>query len=106
MALIKSSAAPKVAAFSMVDIETQARSMLLRARQQADQLLAEAMKEGESLKTKMAAEGRATGFSEGRAKGLDEGKASGQAQALEESREELRGLVESLTNAVSEIDAA
>src|ERR1051325_11759411 len=106
MALIKANAAPKVVSFSMVDIETQARGILVRAQQKADQLLAEAMKEGESLKQKLAEEGRADGLAEGRAKGLEEGTAAGQAQALDASREELKALVETLKTTVSEIDAA
>jgi flagellar assembly protein FliH len=106
MALIKSAAAPKVSVFSMQDIEKHARDMLLRARQQADQLLAEAMKEGEALKLKMGEEGRDAGYAAGHAKGLDEGKVAGGEQALIECREELSGLVSALQGAVGDIDSS
>ena len=50
MALIKSNEVPvSVAAFSMTDIEAAAKRILLRARMQAERILAEAQKEGEIL---------------------------------------------------------
>ena len=52
MGLIKANTAPTVraSAFSMADIEKQARAIVLRARQGAGQVRAEAQREGEQLR--------------------------------------------------------
>ena len=95
MAVIKSSDTPtSVRPFSMSDIEAYARTMLLRARQQADQLLAAAQTEAEAMKQRGHAEGLATGKREGVAQGLVEGTEKGRKQAFDA---ETQKLTEALT---------
>ncbi|MDB5173872.1 MAG: Flagellar assembly protein FliH [Phycisphaerales bacterium] len=106
MGLIKSSQVPASASpFSMRDIENQARSILLQARQQAGQLLAAAQAEGDQLKEAARAEGDAQGQREGLARGLEQGKKAGHQQALEEYRAEFQQGVAALTRAAGAIDA-
>src|SRR5438477_4357932 len=91
MGVIKASNVPVgVAPFSMRDIENHAKSILLRARQQADQLLAEAQAEAEELKRAARAEGLAEGRAEGMAQGRAEGTKAAQQQALAENRAQLQ----------------
>lgn len=100
MGLIKSTNVPVgLSAFSMRDIESQAQAMLLRARQQADQLLAATQVEAKKLKEDAATQGRREGI----AKGIEEGKKTGHEQALKEYREQLGVLVKSLTMALTEM---
>lgn len=105
MAVIKAQVAPVGAKpFSMADIETAAKRVLLRARQQADALLAEAQVQAEELCRQAVEEARAQGYEAGHQEGLAAGQAAGQAQALAESREQLAQVISALTAAASEIE--
>lgn len=107
MGLIKSNIAPPtLAAFSMADIEAQAKAILLRAQQQADQLLAAAQAEGESLKQQMAAQGHAEGKLAGTAQGREEGKKAGEAAAINENKAKLTQLIVALSKAATQLDAS
>ena len=97
MGVIKSENAPaKLAAFSMTDIETAAKRILLRAQQQAEQLLTEAQVEARGIRDRAAADGVMDGRKEGLAKGLDEGRKSGHAAALAEHKDKLAKLSQTL----------
>ncbi len=74
----------------MADIEDGARRILLRARQQADQLLAAAQTEGEKIKEQAKTEGHAQGLREGTQRGLEQGKQAGEKQALNEFKPQLQ----------------
>ncbi|HEX8325769.1 MAG TPA: FliH/SctL family protein, partial [Tepidisphaeraceae bacterium] len=94
MPLIKSAHAPANAMpFSMSDIEAHARALLLRANQQAEQLLAAAQAEGELMRKQAHAEGRAAGLAEGKREGVAQGRAegmtAGKQQAFEAEQEKL-----------------
>jgi flagellar assembly protein FliH len=107
MGLIKSDNAPQtLSPFSMRDIESQAHAIIVRAKQQAARILAEAHRIGEQMKQKAndqgAIEGRALGLQEGTAQGQQAGK----EQALAEHREALTTLISALTAAVTEIDGS
>jgi flagellar assembly protein FliH len=105
MGVIKSAnSPPSISPFSMKDIENHAKTLLLRARQQADQLLAAAQTEAEQLKASAKAEGLAEGQRQGRAQGLEAGKKAGQQQALDEYRAELQNAVSALSSAATNID--
>lgn len=105
MGVIKAGQTPASAvAFSMKDIENHARAILLRARQQAEQLLAAAQVEAAELKKQAHAAGMAEGRAEGLTQGKQEGVKAGREQALNEQRTQLTGLVTSLTNAAAEIE--
>jgi flagellar biosynthesis/type III secretory pathway protein FliH len=105
MPLIKANQAPAaLAAFSMKSIEEQARAILLRAKQQADALIAEARLEAECLKQRAADEGAETGRQEGFACGLRQGKQAGHEQALSEHRAAFSKALSTLTEAAGRID--
>lgn len=105
MGLIKSSdAPPSLVPFSMADIERQAKLILLRARQQADQLLAAAQAEADVLKRDAAVTGRAEGRQQGLVQGLEEGKKAGHQQALNEFRAQFQQALQSLTEAMLQIE--
>lgn len=105
MGLIKSNNAPStLAPFSLRDIEAQARAILLRAQQEADQFLAKAHTEGEKVRQRAYDAGFTAGQEDGRRKGAEDGQAAGRQAALLEQRAVLETLVKSLTSVVSEID--
>lgn len=107
MGLIKStSAPPSLTPFTMRDVEEQAKAILLRARQTAERLLAEAQRQGDEIRKASHAEGLAEGRREGLARGMEEGLKAGQKQALEEHRDELSRAVAALTGAAHELDAS
>jgi flagellar assembly protein FliH len=106
MGLIKAEHTPTtLAAFSMADIEKQARSILLRARQSAERVLSEALKEAEQIKISAAEQGHAQGHAAGLKQGLEEGAKSGHTQALDEHRQSLTALVSALNAVGGDIDA-
>jgi flagellar assembly protein FliH len=106
MGLIKSIAAPpSLSPFSLADIEHHAKSILLRAQHRAEQLLAAAQSEGETIKQDAHAEGLADGHREGVAQGLEQGHQAGQQAALNEHRAQLQQAMQSLTSAMTAIDA-
>lgn len=94
-----------VSPFSMGDIELAAKKVLLRARQQAEQLLAAAQAEGEVLKAAAKAQGMTQGRQEGLSQGLEEGKTSGEQQALNETRTALQEAMAALNLATAELNA-
>jgi flagellar assembly protein FliH len=107
MGLIKSIDAPSaVTPFSLADVERAARMILLRARQQAEQLLAVAQAEGETLKEEARAQGLKDGHREGTAQGLEQGRAAGQQQALNDHRAQLQHAVAALTKAATALDSS
>src|SRR4051812_3330627 len=105
MGLIKSENAPAtLSAFSMLDIEQAAKRILLRAQQQAEQLLAEAQMEAGAIREKAFGEGVIDGRKDGNAKGLEEGRKSGHAAALAEHRDKLTKLGGTVTAIIAAID--
>lgn len=105
MGLIKAAnTSVKLAPFSMRDIEAQAQAILLRAREQSEQLLAAAQLEGERIKIDEKAAGFAEGRKEGLAKGREEGLAAGLQQALDEHRSALTQLVTALNAALQDVE--
>lgn len=105
MGLIKAGQTPSaLAMFSMKDIEEQARILLLRARKQADMVLAEARQQAEQLKNQAAAEGSRQGRQEGLAAGIEQGRQSGHDQALSEHRDGLTQALAALTAAAEQIE--
>lgn len=107
MGLIKSANTPaSLSPFSMRDIEMHAKSILLRAQQQADQLLSAAQMEAVSLKEQARIEGLQEGKQAGTVRGLKEGNAAGQAQALQEHRAALTAAVTALGGAMQELDVS
>lgn len=105
MPVIKSPNAPvSIIPFSMRDIEQHARSLISKARQQADQFLADAQKEAVVVRQNARLEGFAAGRDEGSAKGMEEGKKAGHQQALSENKAQLSNLIKALTTATKEID--
>src|SRR2546423_1259291 len=107
MPVIKSINAPSnLAPFSMKDIEQQARGILMRAQQQAEQLLTEAQITAGELKDKAIAEGIIDGRKEGLLKGTEEGKKLGHQQALNEHKQQLTQLINSLTAASKELNSS
>ena len=110
MPVIKSAHAPNsVATFSMTDIETHARSLLVRASQQAEQLLAAAQAEAENIKTQARADGKAAGLAEGKRDGVAQGKAEGSAagrqQAFDAEQATLVAATQTLTDMTAAFDA-
>src|SRR5579862_9890463 len=105
MGLIKSDSAPvTLSPFSMADIERQAKTILLRARQQAEQLLAAAQAEAETLRQEARAQGLIEGRRQGTAQGLEQGRQAGQQQALNEYRAQLQQAFGALTGAMNAIN--
>jgi flagellar assembly protein FliH len=107
MGLIKSNNIPTaVTTFSLKDVEAHAKTMLLRARQQADQLLAAAEEEGKTIRQNAYNEGFKGGQQDGLRKGTEDGKAAGQKAALAEHKAKLEQLTKALLGVVAEIDAS
>lgn len=107
MGLIKSTNAPSQARpFSMADIEAHAKEMLLKAREQADKLLAAAQVEAERLKKEAHAQAKVTGHKEGLAAGKSEGHTAGKAAALDAHKKQLTELTTTVTTMIKELDAS
>jgi flagellar assembly protein FliH len=85
----------------MADVEAAAKRVLLRARQQAEQLLLDAQNEAEALKEQAKVEG----LEQGRAEGVRLGVEAGHAQALGEHRELFTQTIAALAAAAAELDA-
>lgn len=100
MGVIKFDAAPTLSTFSLADIERQAKVILLRARQQAEQLLAVAQTEAEQLKQQATAQGLAEGRRQGVAQGSEQGRQAGQQLALNEHRTQLQQAMQALSAAM------
>src|SRR5690349_1261392 len=107
MGLIKSNDAPAgLSAFSMRDIEAQAKEIILRARQQADQLLAAAQTEGAKMRQAAYDEGFRAGQEDGLKKGTEDGRTAGKQAALSEHRTKLEQLTRTITAILAEFDAS
>lgn len=107
MGLIKSTNAPaSITPFSLADIERHAKTILLRAQQQAEQLLAAAQGEAVELKAQARAEGLAEGLREGTEKGAEQGRLAGQQLALNEHRARLTQVLTALTGAATALDSS
>jgi flagellar assembly protein FliH len=105
MGLIKSPDIPlSVSVFSMRDIEAAAKSVLIRARHQADQTLAQAQAEADQFKEQSRKSGHSEGFQQGRADGLEAGKKSGHAEALAAHTAAMTQLINALTQAAQQIN--
>jgi flagellar biosynthesis/type III secretory pathway protein FliH len=105
MPLIKSSNIPKqTTTFSMKDIEIQARSLLVRARAQSEQMLEDAEKQAEQLKRLAAEQGKKEGFAQGLAEGTQAGKKAGHDQALNEHRTQFTQLIQSINTALGSFE--
>ena len=106
MGLLKASAAPAgLTPFSMRDVEEQAKTLLVRARQAAEKLLAEARREAAAMKERALAEGMVEGRREGIARGIEEGRNIGRQQAVEEHRAQFTQAVSALTDAMNDLEA-
>ncbi len=106
MGLIKANEAPvTLTAFSMQDIEQAAKKVLLRARRDADQVLADAKKEGEEIRRLAREEGLKEGKTKGIADGFEEGRRSGHAKALAEHTASINQLVQALTLGLKQLNA-
>lgn len=105
MGLIKAPDIPiSVSAFSMQDIEAAAKSVLLRARKKADEIIAAGQTEADQIKERAKIDGQAEGHTRGRADGLEEGKKAGHAQALAENSTAMKQLIGSLTQVAAQLD--
>jgi flagellar assembly protein FliH len=105
MGLIKSQDAPTtLSAFSMKDVEQQARALLLAARRKAEQLLVAAQEEGEQIRAQAKAEGYKEGRQAGQDEGLRLGTETGRQQALAEHSQSLREAVAALVEASQQIE--
>ncbi len=88
----------------MADIESYARTMLLKARQDADQLLAAAQTEADKLQAQAKIEGLAQGKKEGIAQGKVEGAKAGKAEAFDAEKQSLGDLIAMLQTAVASLE--
>jgi flagellar assembly protein FliH len=105
MGLIKAAnTPPSVSPFSMRDIEQHAKQVILRARRQAEELLAEAQVSAEALKREAHEQGLAEGHAQGLKQGTEEGRKSGHQQALNENKAQLAQVIQSLTAAMQAYD--
>src|SRR5262245_3507389 len=108
MPVIKSQNTPVsgLAPFSMKDIEQQARAILMRAQQRAEQLIAQAQVAGEELKVAAVNQGREEGKKQGMAEGKTEGAKVGHQQALTEHKEKLSQAFNALAAAAKELNTS
>jgi len=90
--------------FSMADVERTAKAILLRAQSQAEQLLAAAQTEAETLKEQATKQGLAEGRRDGTAQGLMQGKQAGHQQALTEFRAQFERALAAVTAAANSLE--
>lgn len=107
MGVIKATDAQATAGalFSLADIEQQARAILLRARAQADQILAEANRVADELRGNAAKDGKAAGIALGQKEGREQALAAGKTQALTDQKAKLAESMAAFTNAATEVNA-
>ncbi len=86
--------------FNLADIEAYAKSLLIRARGEADRLLKLAQTESDSIKAQAKAEGLALGKKEGLAQGKTEGIKQGKTQAFEAEKKRISELITTLAELV------
>ncbi|GIW76288.1 MAG: hypothetical protein KatS3mg104_1351 [Phycisphaerae bacterium] len=106
MPVIKSgsSAASGAKPFNLSDIEAHARRILLKARQDADQLLAAAREQAQAIQARARIEGLAEGKKEGLLQGKAEGLKQGKSEAYDQYHQQLTGLVTLLHQTMRELD--
>ena len=108
MGVIKSdnAATVRTTQFSLADIERQAHAIILQAKSQAGRILAEAQRVGDQMKQQRHAAGFDEGKTAGFQQGLADGQAAGRQEALNEQRDALAELVQTLAGACSDLDAS
>lgn len=107
MGLLRANQLPATAvAFSMNDVEDVAKRVLLKAKLQAEHLIAAAMEEAELLKEQARKDGAKEGFDHGHAEGAKHGLEAGRQQAFEQHAAELTSLSQALAAAATAFDAA
>lgn len=108
MPVIKAEQIPvhQVNPFSMADIEKHAKAIVIAAKVRAERFIHAAQQEAEELKRKAHAEALVEGKKEGLAQGIEAGRKLGKDEALAEQREQLAGLVATLTQMTHELDAS
>ncbi|HEX8915640.1 MAG TPA: FliH/SctL family protein [Humisphaera sp.] len=106
MGIIRSNQLPTAArAFSMNDVEDVAKRVLLKAKLQAENLLAAAMEEAEQLKAAAREEGAKEGFDHGHAEGVKHGLEAGKQEAAKQHAAELKAVIKAYAAATAEIEA-
>jgi flagellar assembly protein FliH len=107
MPVIKSQNSPSgLVPFSMKDIEQQARAIMLRAQQRAEQLIAQAQVAAEELKVAAVAQGRQEGRAQGLSEGKTEGGKTGHHQALTETKQQLTQAFNALSTAAKDLNTS
>jgi len=108
MPVIKAEQSPiqNLNVFSMADIEKHAKAIVIAAKVRAERFIHAAQQEAEELKRKAHAEALVEGKKAGLAQGIEEGKKLGREDALNEQRQQLAGLVTTLTQTVQELETA
>jgi len=105
MGIIKSANAPTtISTFSMADIEAAAKRILMRAQQQAEQLITEAQAESRTLREQAFGEGFMDGRKAGLAKGHEEGLKAGHAAEVSAQKDKLAKLITAITSAADDLE--
>jgi flagellar assembly protein FliH len=106
MPVIKQQVLPtRPSPFSMHDIEQQATDMLMRARRQADAIIAEAQREAEVLRHQWHDEGFESGRIAGFEYGQEAGQKAGEERAFAEHAERVRLVIDALNLARQQLAA-
>jgi len=106
MGIIRANSLPTAPrAFSMNDVEDVAKRVLLKAKLQAENLLAAAMEEAEQLKAAAREEGAREGFDHGHAEGVKHGLEAGKQDAAKQHSAELKAVVKAFAAATADIEA-
>jgi flagellar assembly protein FliH len=92
-------------AFSLADVEDVAKRVLLKAKLQAERLIAAAMLEAEKLKEEARQEGSREGFEHGHAEGVRHGTQAGEDKAFATHSAELATLAETFKAMTAEFDS-
>src|SRR3954463_16138627 len=100
-----SQTSPSLKSFSMADVEEAAKRVLLKAKLQAERLIAAAAEEAEKLKEEARQEGSREGFEHGHAEGVRHGTEAGREQAFTQHSAELTNLAQTLTAMTVDFDA-
>jgi flagellar assembly protein FliH len=90
--------------FSFADLEGQARAVLARADEQAQQILRQAQADGRQQAEQAAQQAHATGLEEGRREGQRQIRIEARAAIVEEERERVGRLVQALTTGLAEFE--
>lgn len=105
MGLIKNTVVPSsISPFSMADVESAAKQILVRARTQAEQILVAAQAEADQIKAEARIQGAEEGKANGMYDGLKEGTEAGLKQALADHKAQLQQVLTSLTAAATVLE--